>query len=293
MQQLIIGGPPKCGTSSIFNWLADHPEISPSTPKETFFFMDHNNPLINKEYNFHKDGIEGFDHFFNKNDKTRLEGTTHTIYQKDIAKWVSEFPNVKMVFLLREPASRAYSSFLYTKHNLASIPAQITFKEYLENIQNEITPEWLDKCPSKYVLKNDIKYGEYETYIAHWLNFIPKENILILLFEDLAENSLSVITKICDFVDIDSSFYKDYNFKAKNQTIQIKSRWIHKLAVNLNNLIPFRSKEKLKSFYLKFQGKKKEHLDEDLESLQQLKNHYIQYNNKLADLLNIDLSKWN
>lgn len=39
---VIIGGAPKTGTSSVFKYLSDHPDINPSKVKETGYFLDDN-----------------------------------------------------------------------------------------------------------------------------------------------------------------------------------------------------------------------------------------------------------
>src|SRR5688572_5812110 len=40
LPNVIIAGAPKCGTSSLFRWLTDHPQVGGSTMKETYFFID-------------------------------------------------------------------------------------------------------------------------------------------------------------------------------------------------------------------------------------------------------------
>ena len=39
-------GVPKCGTTSVFSYLADHPEVCQSSEKETYFLMDKGHPLF-------------------------------------------------------------------------------------------------------------------------------------------------------------------------------------------------------------------------------------------------------
>ena len=60
----VIGGAPKCGTSSLFSWLADHPQVCGSSVKEPFFLMDEGNPMLRKACNVHDHGIEAYSSFF-------------------------------------------------------------------------------------------------------------------------------------------------------------------------------------------------------------------------------------
>jgi len=41
---LVVAGAPKCGTSSLYFWLAAHPEVAASREKETFFWA----PEVNR-----------------------------------------------------------------------------------------------------------------------------------------------------------------------------------------------------------------------------------------------------
>ena len=45
IEYLIIGGSTKCATTSLFNYLGDHPEICPAIYKETRFFLNPEYPV--------------------------------------------------------------------------------------------------------------------------------------------------------------------------------------------------------------------------------------------------------
>jgi len=64
---LFIVGAPKCGTSSLFDWLIQHPDVRGSSIKEPFFFTDTTHPLSRRP-NFANDGLDAFETFFNYED---------------------------------------------------------------------------------------------------------------------------------------------------------------------------------------------------------------------------------
>ncbi len=64
LPNVVIVGAPKCGTSSVFAWLADHTEVGSSHVKETFYLMDKGNPLLKPHSNFHEHGLEGYKAYF-------------------------------------------------------------------------------------------------------------------------------------------------------------------------------------------------------------------------------------
>src|SRR5689334_10681741 len=83
LPNLVIAGAPKCGTSSLYRWLADHPQAFGSAPKETFYLMDEGHPLLRKGSNFHTRGLAGYAEFFDgRNEEARVifEATTHYLY---------------------------------------------------------------------------------------------------------------------------------------------------------------------------------------------------------------------
>ncbi|MEO0628823.1 MAG: hypothetical protein AAFY91_17640, partial [Bacteroidota bacterium] len=129
---LFIGGAPKCGTSSLFNQLASWPGMNPSQPKETFYFIDRENPLLNSRYNIHHSNVMGFRHFFPDEPGIKLEGTTHLLYQSNQNTNIQELGRVKIIFILRDPVQRLRSSFEYTENNLSRFKRKISFSDFAE-----------------------------------------------------------------------------------------------------------------------------------------------------------------
>ena len=109
---IILAGAPKCGTTSVFDYLNGHPEICASSVKETYYLMDEDYSLAG-EYNIHEHGLKGYEHYFSHcrsaAGKLRLEATPDYLYQmtplKEIPKW-PETP--KLFFGLRKPEDRVY-----------------------------------------------------------------------------------------------------------------------------------------------------------------------------------------
>src|SRR5881394_1202704 len=60
----VIGGAPKCGTSSAFTWLLQHPQVCGSKPKETCYLLDADDPLCQPDANWHTHGLEGYAAYF-------------------------------------------------------------------------------------------------------------------------------------------------------------------------------------------------------------------------------------
>jgi hypothetical protein len=299
---LVIAGAPKCGTSSLFRWLADHPEACGSTPKETFYLMDAGHPLARPEADYHRHGLEGYGRYFTHcRDGARIvfEATTHYIYQRTALEVLSRLrPRPQIVFVLRKPSERVYSSFQYTKNNLARLSPEVSFSRFVElargGADDAVFRAYAGR--SAYVLKNDIKYSRYVEYVRPWVERFGRARVHVLLFEEMRANPRAFMRDLAGRLGVDASFYDAYDFAAKNETFSLKRLSLHRRVMRLNGLIPRgRLRGLLKGAYLKAQsagasaGAK---TPEDVRALAELDGHFEPFNRQLADELGLELSAW-
>ena len=85
LPNLIVAGAPKCGTSFLFQWIADHPEAEGARIKEICSFNDPSSHVFNSERNFALTGLAGYENYFpvkKPHAKVRLEATPTYMYQQ-------------------------------------------------------------------------------------------------------------------------------------------------------------------------------------------------------------------
>jgi len=303
LPNLVIAGAPKCGTSSLFKWLSDHPHVCGSRVKEAFYLMDKGHPLLKHNSNFHDHGLEGYKTYFKNYDnysKIILESTTHYMYQKTALDVLSRLEiKPQIIFVLRKPSSRIYSSFQYTKNNLGNVDKNIDFSQFIRIVKNDSNDsfEYITNifAESAYVLKNDIKYSKYIEYITPWVKLFGKDKIYICLFEDMKRDPLTFTKRISEYIGLDPAFYQKYHFPVMNETLYIKSKVLHRQARRLANLIPPNSfKNFLKAMYRAMQVDKKKSsiTQEDRATLEALDSEFLPFNKRLADEFDIDISAW-
>lgn len=303
---LIIAGAPKCGTSSLFKWLADHPEACGSTVKETFYLMDEGHPLLRKHSNFHRHGLEGYRAHFNRNGSAAcrilFEATTHYLYQRTALDVLSSLPvPPQIVFVLRKPSERVYSSFQYSKNNLANVRRDLSFSRFVEEAQRDPASPLITECAgeSAYVLRNDIGYSRYIEYISAWITRFGRQRVHVLLFEELKKEPRAFMRDLAQRLGIDPAFYDGYDFPRKNETIHVRHPALHRSARRLNELFARAGGEGLKSVmknvYLKAQSDRSRQgkTAEDRQTIAELDRGFQPYNQRLADELGLDLSAWN
>jgi hypothetical protein len=299
LPNLVIGGAPKCGTSSFFNWLADHPDVCGSDVKETFYLMDPGHSHIRPHSNYHDHGLAGYAAHFQQcgAGKVVVEGTTHYLYQqtaRDVLAELSPVPTI--VFVLREPARRVYSSYQFHRNNTANIDKSVSFAQHVDILmrgdQAALSRNYAPK--SIYTLQHDIRYSQYIDYLPAWISSLGRERVHVYLMEHMVRRPRDFMWGFCAQVGIDPDFYATYAFDKKNETVQIKNQSLHRQAWKIGRRLSKNPlKSLLKAVYYRLQAAAPESMtDDDKSTLNMLAQYYQPYNRRLTEELGIDLTAW-
>lgn len=300
LPNLILIGPPKCGTSSLFRWLTAHPKVCGSLRKETFFLMDEENPLCASN-GYTEKGLQGYARFFPDNAAdypVRLEATPHYFYQRTAQHVLAEMPECRVCVVLREPAARVLSSFEFTKNNLAYIPKQVTFEEYVDRVLagESIYPDLCINRSSAYVLERDIQIGHYARILNEWIRLLGHDRVHWALFDDLKTRPRETVGQLLAPFEISLDDYEQYDFPRHNETYRVKYQRLHRTVRWANRLIQWNSKSKtfLKRGYLRLQNKNYDgmRMKKSSSGLRRLRKYYRPYNEELEQLLSVNLSDW-
>jgi hypothetical protein len=301
LPNLVIAGAPKCGTSSLYRWLADHPQACGAKVKETFYLMDEGHPLLRRDANFHTHGLAGYRAFFNEcaaGCRIIFEATTHYIYQRTPIEVLAQLPQPpQIVFVLRKPSERVYSSFQFSKNNLANVRSDVSFARFVELLKQDADGRAINELAgaSAYVLRNDVRYSRYVEYLTPWVERFGRERVHVLLFEDLKADPRAFMQHLARRIGIDPAFYDAYDFPVRNETFNVRYKTLHRRVRRLNELVPAGGlKGALKKVYLKAQAGKANNgkTQADKQTLIDLEREFRPFNQRLADELRLDLSAW-
>ena len=281
MPTFIIAGAGKSGTSYLAHILSLHPDIFMSTTKEPAFFstLSHRGQYHSNLKFYAKNflGYEGQPHV----------GEGSTVYMVDPQSTVllkKYMPDVKLIFMLRESADRVYSNYWQDIKGGNQHPP---FKEMLFEGGKRIT-EMIDD--TKYIVD-----------LERFVDTFPRENILVLLFEDMKKNRLATINKILVFLSLEP--YDDsVNLDTKvNATAIPRFAFIARFLANptmrrfIKNISPSRTMGILRKTLntlrqLNQRGYKYPEMDEECRTY--LNGIFEQYNHRLAIKFDLDLSSW-
>ena len=293
--EVIIAGAPKSGTTSLFAWLSEHPAVCPSSVKETYFLMDRNSPLFNPRHNYYNLGIGGYDFFFRActdDHKLRMEATPDYIYQHTPLDVLGAGSKTKVIFLLRQPAERAYSAFKFFSGHKSIFNNQISFTEFIHLIRSGEGPSHHRLWP---LAQNTIQYGEYARHIKKWVAALGSDNIKIYLFEDLVQNPHDIVSLIARDLEIDPNFYLSFDFAVYNRSYAVKNIRLHRLKNTAAAIMP---NSPLKRIFGRIYRRinvgsfTPERSNEDLATLHALDRYYQPFNDLLSSRFGVCLDKW-
>lgn len=280
---LVIAGAPKCGSSSLFFWLAAHPSICPSRKKETHFLRDSVNKH-NRDLNVHDHGIETYKSFFQHCDKAalKLEATPSYLYERTPIQILSKAdPPPTVIFILREPADRLLSSYRFARYRRKN--TTLSFTDFAD-------PE------GKKLDRPILPYEQscYSRYLRPWIDAFGNERIKVFLFEKMKEEPENFMKEVADSIGIDPGFYENYNFQQRNASRNIRSKWFHSMGERLQPMIPNKLQEKLLPLYLKLNsGSPPPVSREEIDEKERLRTEFQHEREKLKELFpDLDLSVW-
>lgn len=292
----IIAGVPKGGTTSVFQYLSDHPEVCSSSVKETKYLIDKEYPLFSEKTNYFKQGLEGYQSFFNKcnvnEKKIILEATPDYIYQKtplEVLPNLNPMPNI--IFVLRNPAKRLYSFFNFAKNNMGVLKKNISFTEYINRLSDSNDPI----LRGRVLLNNGLEHGKYINYLKKWIYIFGNEKVYVCLFEELINDNKAFMKRMAQNLNINPVFYDTYNFENYNYTYQVKNYTLNYLWKKVQNKIKINLVRRLvNKYYLKLNTKtgKNEITDEDRSTLLNIYNQFKPFNEEFSRYFGIDITLW-
>ena len=219
LPDFIVIGCQKCATTSLYDYLIQHPNISSATEKEIHFF-DSNYDVGITWYRSFFPTI--FSKQFSKIKKKKFvtgEASPMYIFNQIVPKRMSKIlPNVKLIAILRNPIDRAYSHYnMQVKNGYETL----SFEEAIANEEKRIAGEReKEEQDENYVSINlrDYSYlsrGLYAEQLKIWMNYFPKSQFLILRSEDLENDPLHIMNQIFEFLQVPD--FKIPNLEKKNE----------------------------------------------------------------------------
>lgn len=232
LPNFLIIGAAKGGTTSLYYYLSQHPQIYMSPVKEPRFFALEGEDLnfSSPDELFIENSVICFDDyqklFDGVTDEIAIgEASPLYLYSKKAPSRIKHYvPEVKLIAILRDPVDRAYSSYM---HYVREGYEKYSFSEALEAEEKRIQENWVYMWYYK-------RCGYYYEQIKRYLDIFDSSQIKVCLYDDLRNDTSLFLKDIFDFLGVDKSFTPDLSIL--NASGVPKSRLLYNLLDRGNSI---------------------------------------------------------
>lgn len=230
LPDFIIVGASRSGTTTLWHYLKNHPQVFMPEKKELRFF---------EQDDYFLQGQTFYESYFKNSEMHKVRGEAsppyfeagitkrkNNVYRFDSSNDVpfriqKMLPDVKIIITLRSPITRTFSQFV---KNLRQ--GKEKYYSLKKAIKAELNGErsYLNDHTS-WIYKNT-----YSIHLKRWFDLFPKENILVLIFENWKKNPETALQKISDFLEVDKTRFSAPELDVvKNKNREPKLLWLHRL----------------------------------------------------------------
>ncbi len=217
-----IVGADKAGTSSLYSYLYQIPEVFMSRIKEPNYFsintIADNHPL--KPIRDKKNYLNLFKNV--KDEKIIGEASPSYLSDHDAPKLIYQVsPDAKILISLRDPVERVYSHYLMLKRLGSKIS---TFHNQIEISLNEKK----NKKEDRILLEN----GLYFQHVKRYLSIFRKEQVKIIIFEDFVKDTKNTLKEILNFLNLKNELH-DFKPEPYNKYGEVRGPLSQKILQNM------------------------------------------------------------
>lgn len=218
-------GAQKAGTTSLFYYLTQHPDIlMPVVQKELHYF----------DLNYHFGPKWYQSHFpLQRNGKITGEKSPYYIYHPLVPRRSHAFnPNLKFIVLLRDPVKRAYSHF---HHEIENGRENRSFRQAVDSEVERVEIDHLKLARSEITYSaSHQRYsyyarGKYLEQLDLWMEFFPRDQLYLETAERFFKEPQTICFEIFDFLGLEpyqSSTEKRYNPGKYNPISESDKYWL-------------------------------------------------------------------
>jgi hypothetical protein len=311
LPNFFIVGAAKAGSTSLYHYLDQHPQVYMSPIKEPCYFASEVRPEnFDVEFKVHAQrGVvdtqryirgpmcekrfgglvtEWEDYiglFRNVKDEIAIgEASVSYLWSKLAAANIqSRIPKAKIIIVLRNPADRAFSEY---HHVLTEGRTRSSFHEY-------IRAGLRSKSEKVGALYDFLECGLYYEQVKRYLDLFPGDNIRVYFYEDYVAQFPLLWRDVLDFLQIDNSFFPDTSLRHLEPRIprMVSASYVlrkYGIWPRLTKLSPKAIRPILKNVAFR----RRSSLVMNSRDKQSLISFYQEDIRKLSALLNRDLSGW-
>lgn len=220
----IILGAMKAGTTSLYEYICQHPQALHCAQKEVHFFVHHWDL-----------GLDWYLSHFPPvpQDKYYITGEASPGYFCNTvqSKVKETFPNLKPIVILRNPVDRAISHYYHNvKYGLEMRPFEEAIARELEVMNNLADPALIGETANWSKEQGYLFTGLYVYFLQKWMSVFPKERFLIIKSEDLYLHPQPIMEQTFEFLELPYYQNIDYINYLQGSYSKIDEVWYQTIA---------------------------------------------------------------
>lgn len=238
MPDFLIIGAPKAGTTSLYHYLCQHPQIFMSPNKEPHFHA-----FEGAKPNFQGPGdgqawlnthsvvdLNAYQHLFDGAAVGQKCGEASTMYlylEESCDRIAQHNPATKLIAVLRHPLDRAYSHYSHLRREGREWESDISraLAKESERIEAQWSPAWHYR-----------NVGKYHNQLQKYLKQFGPEQLRIYLYDDLLQKPHTVYREIFEFIGVSPEVKVDTSVKHNTTATFRRSKFLHDFLTAPNGL---------------------------------------------------------
>lgn len=217
LPNLLLVGVKKAGTTSLFDWLGQHPDVTPADVKAVNYFTPLRfgavelPPLADYAAHFPEGAATAY----------RFESSTTYLYGGDrVASAVAAtLPDVRVLVSLRDPTTRLWSEFQEKQRQRTAQLRGTTFDDFVTNASATYAAGLADTRPGY----AGFARGVYADDLAPWLERFGAR-MRVLFVETWSREPEATVRDLCRWLDIDEDPVPAFVYSRRNPNVDFRSR---------------------------------------------------------------------
>lgn len=190
-------GAQKCASTWVHRILETHPQVCVSDPKELDFFS-----------NYFDRGFDWYERFFaGSEDAVAIGETSPSYFYNPAAVERARLynPDFRILVCLRDPVERMYSNHLHEVRKGHVAEDDLSFERAMAR-----NPMYLHQ-------------SLYARHLKPWMEAFGRENVLVLLQEDITRAPRGEAARVCAFLGVDANFDSEFFERRANENVVYRS----------------------------------------------------------------------
>jgi len=223
LPSFMIIGERKCGTTSLYRYLTEHPSVLPSRVKETHFFSQ-SSRVVRREFDRYRSyfpapgdavantqmmDLDAQDQIVETmlevpidpdRDYITGEASANVLATVPPQRIFSVLPTLKLIAVVRDPVARAFSH--HAMHRRFKDEGRMQFAFVTDYRRDFSRERWLSRLGLKGPY---LAPGRYIESLSRWLDVFPSEQLLVVRTEDLAApaSRAAALASVCEYLGLE------------------------------------------------------------------------------------------